>query len=59
MLQHFFQENMPTYDDDDFDKPNMFTSDIEDSGELTIQIVMDKILICFKGDKNGLLNTNE
>jgi hypothetical protein len=44
---------MPTYDDEDFDKPNMFTSDIEKTGELTCKINMDKILICFKGDKSG------
>ncbi len=44
---------MPTYDDDDFDKPNMFTSDIEDTGELTCQVIMDQILICFKGDRNN------
>ncbi len=50
---------MPTYDDDDFDKPNMFTSDVEDTGELTCIIDMEKILICFKGDKSGQLNENE
>ena len=47
---------MPSYDEDDFDKPNMFTTDIEESGELSCQVKMDKILICFKGDKNGQLN---
>lgn len=46
MIDIFFREGMPVYDDTSTDKPNQYTSDPEDCSKLFCKVLMDQVLVC-------------
>jgi hypothetical protein len=51
MINHFFSENLPTYDMKSADIPNEYTEDYEEAPEMNLAFKLQDSLIC-------LANTN-
>ena len=47
MIDHFFREGMPVYDQNSFDKPNEYSEDYEEFPEMNVQVKLSDSLICF------------
>jgi hypothetical protein len=60
MLEIFFREGMPTYDDNSVDKPNEYTSDLEECTEIFCKVLVHEVLICLSSsnteDESMLIN---
>ena len=46
MIDHFFRENLPTYDPNSFDKPNDYNEDYEELPEMSLNFKLSDSLIC-------------
>ena len=47
MIDHFFREGMPVYDQNSFDKPNDYSEDYEEFPEMNVSVKLSDSLICF------------
>ena len=59
MIDHFFREGMPEYDMDSFDKPNEYSSDIEEYPVLQCLISLNDALICFASEQQNHIKINK
>lgn len=52
MLEIFFTEGMPTYDEGSTDKPNEYTSDLEECTEIFAKVEVQEVLVCLSSSSN-------
>ena len=62
MLEIFFREGMPTYDEASIDKPNEYTSDLEECSEIFCKVLVHEVLVCLSSSNNddeGIIGNQE
>jgi hypothetical protein len=50
MLDHFFREGIPQYDESSFDKPNEYDSNYETYPEMHLNVNLKNSLLCLASD---------
>jgi hypothetical protein len=52
MIDHFFREGIPVYDEESFDKPNEYDSNYENYPELHLNLSLKNTLICLNSESD-------
>lgn len=50
MVDHFFREGLPTYDENSFDKPNEYDTNYENYPEMHVKLNLGNILLCLTSE---------